>query len=792
MQSSRDTRRQSPRPPPTRQTRRRQTRRRQTRRRQSPRPPPTRQTRRRQSPRPPPTRQTRRRQSPIPPPTRQTRGRQYSISPPRSPPFVPLTIPYTTERLPIRSTRGLSPLPSVSEMRIMPEITNENIRMPEITNENIRDFVQRYLEDNRQFPEIGTWDVSQVTDMSRLFYGQTNFNEYIGAWNMSHVENMESMFEGCTSFNNGAPPGSDANPIRWRLRSPDFVTDGINASKMFKNATSFNCIFELRNTLMVDKFVFKNISEMFCGATSFKNDFTFTHYIDIIYVNISDAYNVLTDDPNNLRNFLRIDINSLSLVIGTLWDEGSQEHIRQLSKRDHILVCLAKFYGICPPDYTYESITPFNKAYIFNLIITRNSPYVDLDTQRNMRMFDDSFHNYNFNEIVEGVMLDCMYDMGDIRDFCETEINRIYRENPEIYQQMQEIFGQYENYFYVYDPQRRLDANRPPRVDAFAVHVEFRNKYSDQQLNNIKTFLGESVGKSEEFYTLMGKAQFWNYIIDKFIIFLIERRSAFSPQEFNNHNDSLNLIKNKLILADEPSDEFKILIGLCVDYAFNQNETFAGEYLKQFNKDNLQAYGCLRNFNDETYNVSQDFLSCVNGIKERFILTLDNILYQICYTGATGICTEENKHVYENGFGTNLVILRQTITDVAPEFATKYLYNPDYRSELGFKEGEELDEESVNKIKQDFIKYATDEIEERLGIKMSGIYLEMLNKEADMYEEAEIFKRMEFGGRRRKQKRRTVKRRRNVKRRKTVKRRNKRRSTKKRNYRKKRRTVRRN
>jgi hypothetical protein len=722
-----------------------------------------------------------RRQSPIPPPTIETRGRQYSISPSRSPPFVPLTIPYTTERLPIRSTRGLSPLPSVSEMRIMPEITNENIRS----------FVQRYLEDNRQFPEIGTWDVSQVTDMSRLFYGQTNFNEYIGDWNMSRVKNMESMFEGCTSFNNGAPPGSDANPIRWILRSPRHVTDGINASKMFKNATNFNCVFLLHNTLTEDKFIFKNISEMFCGATSFKSEIVFYRYsVNIIYVNISDAYNVLTDNPNNLRNFLRIDIEYLTLVIGTLWDEGLQEHIRRLSKRDHILVCLAKFYGICPPDYTYESITPFNKAYIFNLIITRNSPYVDLNTEDNMSDFERSFYNNDDEEVVEQAMRQSVYDMIDIIDFCETEINRIYLENPEIYQQMREIFGQYEYYFY--DPQRRLDANEPPRVNAFAVHDEFRNKYSNQQLNNIKTVLGSLIGKSEEFYTLMGKAQFWNYIIDKFIIFLIERRSAFSQTEFNNHNAGLNLIKNKLILAEEPTDKFKILIGLCVDYAFNQNETFAGEYLKQFNKDNLQAYGYLREFDDETYNVSQDFLSCVNGIKERFILTLDNILYQICYTGASGICTEENKHVYENGFGTNLVILRQTITEVAREFATEYLYNPDYRSKLGFKEGEELDEESVNKIKQDFIKYATDEIEERLGIKMSGIYLEMLNKEANEYEKAGIFGRMEFGGRRRKQKRRTVKRRRNVKRRKTIKRRNKRRSTKKRNYRKKRRTVRRN
>ena len=41
---------------------------------------------------------------------------------------------------------------------------------------------------------IDKWDVSQVTNFSRVFAMQMNFNGYIGSWNVSNATNMESMF----------------------------------------------------------------------------------------------------------------------------------------------------------------------------------------------------------------------------------------------------------------------------------------------------------------------------------------------------------------------------------------------------------------------------------------------------------------------------------------------------------------------------------------------------------------------------------------------------------------------
>ena len=65
-----------------------------------------------------------------------------------------------------------------------------------------------------EFGEINEWDVTAVTDMSRLFMsrdwqgvkarstrGKKNFNDDISAWDVSSVTSMESMFQNASSFN---------------------------------------------------------------------------------------------------------------------------------------------------------------------------------------------------------------------------------------------------------------------------------------------------------------------------------------------------------------------------------------------------------------------------------------------------------------------------------------------------------------------------------------------------------------------------------------------------------------
>ena len=58
----------------------------------------------------------------------------------------------------------------------------------------------------RQNPEsfnnnIGSWDVSNVVNMSSMFWDAKSFNGNIGGWDVSNVTDMSRMFERAISFN---------------------------------------------------------------------------------------------------------------------------------------------------------------------------------------------------------------------------------------------------------------------------------------------------------------------------------------------------------------------------------------------------------------------------------------------------------------------------------------------------------------------------------------------------------------------------------------------------------------
>lgn len=73
---------------------------------------------------------------------------------------------------------------------------------------------------------IAQWDVSRVTDFSRLFEDLDSFNEDISHWDTSAVKTMSHVFSGAAAFNQ---PIASWNTSR--------VTD---MSYMFYNAKAFN------------------------------------------------------------------------------------------------------------------------------------------------------------------------------------------------------------------------------------------------------------------------------------------------------------------------------------------------------------------------------------------------------------------------------------------------------------------------------------------------------------------------------------------------------------------------
>ena len=66
------------------------------------------------------------------------------------------------------------------------------------TKQQLIEAIDIYCGDKEQgilkYGEMNSWNVSNITDMSSLFYNtlnHTNFNEYINDWDVSNVTNMD-------------------------------------------------------------------------------------------------------------------------------------------------------------------------------------------------------------------------------------------------------------------------------------------------------------------------------------------------------------------------------------------------------------------------------------------------------------------------------------------------------------------------------------------------------------------------------------------------------------------------
>lgn len=79
---------------------------------------------------------------------------------------------------------------------------------------------------------MDSWDTSNITDLSLMFYQCSNFNQNLGSWNVSNVTSFYGMFGYNSKFTNGG--SSTINS--WVLKN----TGTIDMSIMFQNASLFN------------------------------------------------------------------------------------------------------------------------------------------------------------------------------------------------------------------------------------------------------------------------------------------------------------------------------------------------------------------------------------------------------------------------------------------------------------------------------------------------------------------------------------------------------------------------
>ena len=62
------------------------------------------------------------------------------------------------------------------------------------TKDDLKKAVKLWCENKKEaiikYGDINTWNVHNITDMSKLFYDGKNFNDNINNWDVSNVTNM--------------------------------------------------------------------------------------------------------------------------------------------------------------------------------------------------------------------------------------------------------------------------------------------------------------------------------------------------------------------------------------------------------------------------------------------------------------------------------------------------------------------------------------------------------------------------------------------------------------------------
>ena len=197
---------------------------------------------------------------------------------------------------------------------------------------------------------IGSWNTSNVTNMSRVFYGCTAFNQNIGSWNTSNVTTMESMFIGCTAFNQdiGNWNTSKVTNMGWMFIDCASFNQNINnwdtsnvttMENMFFRCTSFN---QSLNSWNVRKAIDK--SNMFQMCTNFNGDISAwdtEKTIDFSYfLNYSSSFN------KNL----------------TQWCVGWHQDGTIFSDQSGLTVTNKPVWGTCPNKIVSSDITYIGSA----------------------------------------------------------------------------------------------------------------------------------------------------------------------------------------------------------------------------------------------------------------------------------------------------------------------------------------------------------------------------------------------------------------------------------------------
>jgi surface protein len=167
--------------------------------------------------------------------------------------------------------------------RFRPTFRRPTVRFRPTDKNELMQWINDYCNGNRSKEPIGNWDVSHITDMSRLFFRKTTFNEPLNNWDVSNVTDMSLMFSGCKYFN---------QPLNtWN------VSNVTNMSEIFSLCETFNQPLDQWNVSNVT-----NMNYMFNYCETFNQPLNNWNVSNVIYMSFMFNYCETFNQPLNNWN----------------------------------------------------------------------------------------------------------------------------------------------------------------------------------------------------------------------------------------------------------------------------------------------------------------------------------------------------------------------------------------------------------------------------------------------------------------------------------------------------------
>ena len=160
---------------------------------------------------------------------------------------------------------------------------------------NVTDMGDMFQYADNFTSDLSSWDVSNVTDMSYMFYSADNFNSDLSSWDVSNVTDMASMFQSAYNFTSDLSSWgvSNVTDMARMFQSTDNFTSDLSSWDV-SNVTDMTYIFSGANLSLENRCAIQN---SFSTNTNWPYDWS-SSYCDCLLDSGDEVCNIAPGDFN--------------------------------------------------------------------------------------------------------------------------------------------------------------------------------------------------------------------------------------------------------------------------------------------------------------------------------------------------------------------------------------------------------------------------------------------------------------------------------------------------------------